>query len=399
MKKRILGLMMVCFMFTGCQNMGNEQSGQKQIEEQINENTEQVGMEEKKEAAEETEQKLKNGEHINLSLGSQVQIDAIVEMPDKNDEQIEICEVKVDGFQGENIFETLLGKIPDERLEVNEKTKGVAQSYYYEGNLGPKLNDQDGSILANSMLNIQTKEGDKILKFLPIVYTNSAYGEGIQVINNQEDVVIPDKDKLLLECEGFIKQIGNWENVTLVDEYTFSNHQLQEQQEWTVQAAENDELAKEVDPSEFSNYTWSEADDCMLLFFQSYLNGIPVLCNEINRQDDLYIPMCKIQAIVTQTGIQYLMANNHYLVEKKKNEKLAEKDLIFQTLQNKFEMALTDPVTLEQMKLIYYPMTKGRNEEEYWECDMIPTWQFRFQENEMNNYIYINAIDGTEITG
>ena len=80
------------------------------------------------------------------------------------------------------------------------------------------------------------------------------------------------------------------------------------------QAIENGELLK---PQKIQKYEWSKADDCFLLFFQGYLNGVPVLCNEINRQDDLYIPSSKIQAVITEGGIQYLQAVNHYAIREK----------------------------------------------------------------------------------
>lgn len=51
------------------------------------------------------------------------------------------------------------------------------------------------------------------------------------------------------------------------------------------------------------------------------------------------------------------------------------------------------------MKLIYYPMTAGRNESGCWECDMLPVWQFRVSQEENSQYIYINAMDGIEIIG
>lgn len=63
--------------------------------------------------------------------------------------------------------------------------------------------------------------------------------------------------------------------------------------------------------------------------FQGYLNGIPVLCNEINRQDDLYIPSSKIQAVITKEGIQYLQAVNHYAIREKEPVSLVEKILFW----------------------------------------------------------------------
>lgn len=33
------------------------------------------------------------------------------------------------------------------------------------------------------------------------------------------------------------------------------------------------------------------------------------------------------------------------------------KDIILETLRNKYDLAIAEPITLDQMKLIYYPMT------------------------------------------
>lgn len=134
--------------------------------------------------------------------------------------------------------------------------------------------------------------------------------------------------------------------------------------------------------------------------FQGYLNGVPVLCNEINRQDDLYIPSSKIQVVITEGGIQYLQTVNHYAIREKEPVSLAEKDIILETLRNKYDLAIAEPITaLDQMKLIYYPMTTGRNETGRGWRDMIPAWQFRFIEDEIEQYVYINALDGREIAG
>ena len=41
----------------------------------------------------------------------------------------------------------------------------------------------------------------------------------------------------------------------------------------------------------------------------------------------------------------------------------------------------------------------SRNETGHWMCDMIPAWQFRFIEDEIEQYVSINALDGREIAG
>lgn len=205
-----------------------------------------------------------------------------------------------------------------------------------------------------------------------------------------------DEEKLIEEGKEFVRWIGDWEKVELTSKYSFSYEQMEKQQELMEQAIENGELLK---PQKIQKYEWSKADDCFLVFFQGYLNGVPVLCNEINRQDDLYIPSSKIQAVITEGGIQYLQAVNHYAIREKEPVSLAEKDIILETLRNKYDLAIAEPITLDQMKLIYYPMTTGRNETGHWMCDMIPAWQFRFIEDEIEQYVYINALDGQEITG
>ena len=88
-----------------------------------------------------------------------------------------------------------------------------------------------------------------------------------------------------------------------------------------------------------------------------------------------------------------------YAIREKEPVSLAEKDIILETLRNKYDLAIAEPITLDQMKLIYYPMTTGRNETGHWMCDMIPAWQFRFIEDEIEQYVYINALDGREIAG
>ena len=162
-----------------------------------------------------------------------------------------------------------------------------------------------------------------------------------------------DEEKLIEEGKEFVRWIGDWEKVELTSKYSFSYKQMEKQQELMEQAIENGELLKPQ----------------------------------------------KIQAVITEGGIQYLQAVNHYAIREKEPVSLAEKDIILETLRNKYDLAIAEPITLDQMKLIYYPMTTGRNETGHWMCDMIPAWQFRFIEDEIEQYVYINALDGREIAG
>ena len=396
MGKKVLGVLTILLILTGCQNMGNEAENLQQVEKQENgeeRNSSISNDETETNVTHEKDQELSNGEHIRFQLGSQAKIDAVVDMPDKKWNEFEKCVIEVDGFQGESVFNKILGKIPESGLETRKGDMGEPDvCYSYEGTLGEQLKNQNGTVSVSNILGVETEEGKKVYYNLPVEYITSAYGEGILVRDNEQEISLEDEEKLIEEGKEFVRWIGDWEKVELTSKYSFSYKQM----ELMEQAIENGELLK---PQKIQKYEWSKADDCFLLFFQGYLNGVPVLCNEINRQDDLYIPSSKIQAVITEGGIQYLQAVNHYAIREKEPVSLAEKDIILETLRNKYDLAIAEPITLDQMKLIYYPMTTGRNETGHWMCDMIPAWQFRFIEDEIEQYVYINALNGQEIAG
>ena len=400
MGKKVLGVLTILLLLSGCQNMGNESENLQQVKKQENGEERNISIsndETETNVTHENDQELSDGEHISFQLGSQAKIDAVVDMPDKKWNEFEKCVIEVDGFQGESVFNKILGKIPESGLETRKGDTGEPDvCYSYEGILGEQLKNQNGTVSVSNILGVETEEGKKVYYNLPVEYITSAYGEGILVRDNEQEISLEDEEKLIEEGKEFVRWIGDWEKVELTSKYSFSYKQMEKQQELMEQAIENGELLK---PQKIQKYEWSKADDCLLLFFQGYLNGIPVLCNEINRQDDLYIPSSKIQAVITKEGIQYLQAVNHYAIREKEPVSLVEKDIILETLRNKYDLAIAEPITLNQMKLIYYPMTTGRNETGHWMCDMIPAWQFRFIEDEIEQYVYINALDGREVAG
>ena len=400
MGKKVLGVLTILLLLSGCQNMGNESENLQQVKKQENGEERNISIsndETETNVTHENDQELSDGEHISFQLGSQAKIDAVVDMPDKKWNEFEKCVIEVDGFQGESVFNKILGKLPESGLETRKGDTGEPDvCYSYEGILGEQLKNQNGTVSVSNILGVETEEGKKVYYNLPVEYITSAYGEGILVRDNEQKISLEDEEKLIEEGKEFVRWIGDWEKVELTSKYSFSYEQMEKQQELMEQAIENGELLK---PQKIQKYEWSKADDCFLLFFQGYLNGVPVLCNEINRQDDLYIPSSKIQAVITEGGIQYLQAVNHYAIREKEPVSLVEKDIILETLRNKYDLAIAEPITLDQMKLIYYPMTTGRNETGHWMCDMIPAWQFRFIEDEIEQYVYINALDGREIAG
>ena len=156
-----------------------------------------------------------------------------------------------------------------------------------------------------------------------------------------------------------------------------------------------EETAKSIET--IPDMTWGTEDNCYWILFEQIIHGVPVLSNQINRQDDLYIPSCQIIVGYTQDGIEYLQIDNGYQQLEEKEVSLRPIEDIVDTLKKKFELAITGEVTIDQMKLIYYPLTIGKNQHHQWECDMMPTWEFRLRQDEYSNYVYIDAVNGIEI--
>ena len=84
MGKKVLGVLTILLILTGCQNMGNEAENLQQVEKQENgeeRNSSISNDETETNVTHEKDQELSNGEHIRFQLGSQAKIDAVVDMP------------------------------------------------------------------------------------------------------------------------------------------------------------------------------------------------------------------------------------------------------------------------------------------------------------------------------
>lgn len=269
MGKKVLGIMVILLFFTGCQNMGNESENLQQVEKQENgeeRNSSISNDETETNVTHEKDQELSNGEHIRFQLGSQAKIDAVIDMPDKKWNEFEKCVIEVDGFQGESVFNKILGKIPESGLETRKGDMGEPDvCYSYEGTLGEQLKNQNGTVSVSNILGVETEEGKKVYYNLPVEYITSAYGEGILVRDNEQEISLEDEEKLIEEGKEFVRWIGDWEKVELTSKYSFSYKQMEKQQELMEQAIENGELLK---PQKIQKYEWSKADDCFLLFFR-----------------------------------------------------------------------------------------------------------------------------------
>ena len=165
MGKKVLGVLTILLLLSGCQNMGNESENLQQVKKQENGEERNISIsndETETNVTHENDQELSDGEHISFQLGSQAKIDAVVDMPDKKWNEFEKCVIEVDGFQGESVFNKILGKIPESGLETRKGDTGEPDvCYSYEGILGEQLKNQNGTVSVSNILGVETEEGKR----------------------------------------------------------------------------------------------------------------------------------------------------------------------------------------------------------------------------------------------
>ena len=100
----------------------------------------------------------------------------------------------------------------------------------------------------SNILGVETEEGKKVYYNLPVEYITSAYGEGILVRDNEQEISLEDEEKLIEEGKEFVRWIGDWEKVELTSKYSFSYKQMEKtagingtgNREWRIAKASED---------------------------------------------------------------------------------------------------------------------------------------------------------------
>lgn len=337
----------------------------------------------------------KNGSQITIQLTEDVKLDAQIQMPETGTDSIKEYRVEVDGFDGEEVIPKILGAMPDSGLRTQESSL-PDPTYLYHGPLGPEWNNTDGSVIVSSHVTVQTSHWDKIDPFISVSQIGAEVSVNEKDVSEfQEELGFSGREEAAERVSEFVKSITGYEDVRCAEEYSISYQELESRQETLKSLSESDQ-AKPID---LDTEEWTEADSCYWMRLEQIFHGLPVLSSRVTRQDDLYIPSSVIEAGCTEKGVEYVSALNHFREISSQEAELLPVEDIYQALRTKFERMISPPAVIDEMKLIYYPMTTGRNESGCWECDMLPVWQFRVSQEENSQYIYINAMDGIEIIG
>lgn len=367
--KYFLNVLVLCLVLTGCQ------SGNKKEEPVIN------------------ELKLQNGDKVKIELTEGVTLDTVAEIPDINLDAVGMYHTVIDAFDGQKLIPALLGSMP-ENVEVKEQ-ESAGRGYYYQGNLGDEWNNMQGFVMADGMAYIQTEHWNEISSYFPVTYMEPEIRIEIDAATKDDDFSFSSRKEASDVAGQYIKKITGFEDVRMYQAYSFNHQQMEKSQNEIISLPENELMKSDDRPMR----EWKEEDNCYWMFFEQFLDGIPVLSNPVTRQDDLYIPASQTEVGYTRNGMEFISFGQNYKVLNERIVKLVSIQQIYETLREKFEMAVVDEITIDQMKLIYYPLSTKFNEKEQWECNMIPAWQFRIREEENSNYIYIDAVENKEIIG
>ena len=355
---------------------------------------------------------IKNGDRITRKITQDILLDAEIELPDEGMNSVGFYQIITDGFDGGKILPDMIGRMPDTTTVYEEQKddKAFVQpwqpnggnfiTYLYSGKMRTNSIEMDGTILTSLGLSYYTDHWDFISASFPI----SQYENGISFYLPQKEhnFSFASQEEAVEICQKYLEETIGLGSIRLLKTYSFSYEELQEYEEKRKQDPAYYGGA-EAKPEEEIEYEWSENDNCYWIFFEQLFEGIPVLSNQVTRQDLVYIPSCMIQVGYTENGIEYIRIDNHYETLKRENVELLSLEEIFNSLQRKFEMSIVTENIISEMKLIYYPMPTNQNADGLYECDMIPVWQFGMKEtiggDEYTNYTYIDARNGIEIVG
>ena len=90
----------------------------------------------------------------------------------------------------------ILGKIPESGLETRKGDTGEPDvCYSYEGILGEQLKKSKWNGVCQQYIRSRNGRRKKVYYNLPVEYITSAYGEGILVRDNEQEISLEDERK------------------------------------------------------------------------------------------------------------------------------------------------------------------------------------------------------------
>lgn len=388
MKKlgRILAITMVCVMAAGCG--GQAGSDETKIVKENNETS----------VAALSDHTLKNGDLIERQLTEEVLLTANIQIPETGLDSVETYHVAADGFPAAEYGKKMGINEPLENWEFREAGGFEPDRVYaYSGDVPVGASQMSGRFVAGFNIMFNTDHWmKKCSAYFPI--TNNINNEWAAVGNAviDKDLAFMTKEEAAKEGEAFLTETLGIEGVNHLNTLAFSYQDMEayQKQLYSDPTAELTGKPQNIDLEE-----WDGEDDSYWIFYETMFNGIPLVAVPVTRQDDLYVPSGQIELGITSTGVEMLRWDVHYKILGREQKALLTVDEACEALQKKFDMSITGKLTIDEMKLIYYPFPTAYDPKATYEYDLIPVWQFGYMQGKYRRNIYINALDGVEIVG
>ncbi len=387
---RKAGIVLSLFLLAGCgkKELSNSGENMKTTEDVLSETIDQQEI------------KLKNGEQIVRQITEEVCLDATVQIPDEGMEAVNICRAEQTGFDGAELMSRLLPEVPESKWE-KEKGGDVDPEwdYHYKGSFRAESDEEDGWAIIGFGLSKESRHWETCQENFPL-YNAGLYGGYEWNVNpgmdvKEENFSFASRMEAESEAKKYLTEVLGIDEVQVNQTFSIDYSQLEKTRErFAATGIENPKPGTDVD------YQYSEEDNCYYILLEQMLDGIPLLSNQFTWQDgDVYIPNHEIEFGYTERGIEYVAVECHLKILDRKKTELLPIEKICETLERKYSMALTEDVVLDEMKLIYFPYPLTERAEGHYLYDLTPVWQFHFSQGEFSGFIYINALDGIEITG
>ncbi|MCD2492186.1 two-component system regulatory protein YycI [Lacrimispora sp. NSJ-141] len=330
-----------------------------------------------------------DNERICLEISEGVSMDAEVVIPDTIRETVEKCHVKDIHFNGKEVAFRLFPEIEKNKWEfLDYSDLGVDSQVSFEGKFSLPLTKKEmsGSAMIGLELNFHTEHWMKCEANLPLIFTSSSDIEVKEDLSG--DLAFESRDAVVRKVSEYLQNDIGLE-IKPINSYSIDYRKMEEQEE--INKRDGGEELK--DPGD-QNWTWSAEDDCYYLTFEQYINGLPMLIDNYAGQDGNGTRTGEVRVGYTVNGIESISCLGNFAVTEREKMKLAQPEDIVNTLKKKYELILTNDITITQMKLIYFPYPISNKE---WEYDFIPTWRVTYKQSDGDRYFYIDAVTGEEV--
>ena len=222
----------------------------------------------------------------------------------------------------------------------------------------------------------------------------------------QKDLPFMTQDQAIKKALSLLDNL-KITNMAVQKTYVLEHSQLQKEQDALAEAGEAWTFDKEKNERIPVAVQYTEEDDFYYFTLWETLDGIHITpYPHGSPDDDSYVTGARAEMILSSRGIEYLSVESHYMVmNKEEEEALIRPEQAIQALENKYDqIILSNPVTVENMSLLYVPEIVNKNENKF---ELTPVWAF-FTTEEITalgakdnkaikeTMVYFNAVNGKE---